>query len=401
MKTLLFVAYGGGHINMIIPIYDQLKSRPEFQIKILALTTAGSRLKELGIPFYSYKDFIHLFSSQALEFGRILSRSISENSRVPLEESISYLGINFLELVNKVGLEKAERLYADVGRKAFLPVQAMETFFDVLKPDLVVTTSSPRSERAALLAAKNRKIKSICLIDIFDQNDMQPIVELGVADEVCVLNDYAKNMMNKLGRQEHVTVTGNPAFDRIFDTVHKINADKYRQQHAITSQKVILWARSFLPEDEKLSLDIEGRLKKFAKNNKNYFVILRRHPNDIFNTTEQISESCPENFLISAKDDPIYTLLHVADLVYTLYSTVGIEAHLLGKIVLQQTNTKLFPKFNLIESNGAYGIDDASELETTLKRITMKPRHSVNTIDLASAAENISAIIDLAIKTDG
>lgn len=397
MKKILFVAYGGGHINMIIPIYELLKKRSEFQIEILALTTAGARLQDLGIPFCSYKDFIQHFPPQALQLGQSLSPSIPENSTVTTEETVSYLGINFLELVQSIGSEKAEKLYAEIGRKAFLPVKTMETIFEFLKPDLVVTTSAPRSERAALLAAKNKKIRSICLIDIFDQKDMQPIVDLKLATEVCVINDYAKKIMTKLGREDHLTVTGNPAFDGIFDSIHKDNAETYKKMHGITTQKVILWARSYLPEDKKLTVDIEARLKQFAKNNKDYFVILRLHPNHQDNTTEKTTASDPENFLISDKKQNIYTVLNAADVVYTLYSTVGIEAHLLGKIVLQQTNTKLFPQFNLIESQDAFGLADLTELETTLKKIASSPLQTVNTKARTSAAENVCATIERVI----
>ena len=58
MKTVLFVTYGGGHVNMILPVYQFLSKDPEYNLIIFALTTAGAKLREHGIPYLSYKDFI-------------------------------------------------------------------------------------------------------------------------------------------------------------------------------------------------------------------------------------------------------------------------------------------------------------------------------------------------------
>ena len=57
---------------------------------------------------------------------------------MPPEESIAYHGINFSELVEREGLERATARYARDGRHAFLPVRFMERVLQDLRPDIVI-----------------------------------------------------------------------------------------------------------------------------------------------------------------------------------------------------------------------------------------------------------------------
>jgi len=52
------VTYGGGHVNMMIPLIRHLKAYPQYQIEILALTTAGPVLEGGGIPYYGMRHFV-------------------------------------------------------------------------------------------------------------------------------------------------------------------------------------------------------------------------------------------------------------------------------------------------------------------------------------------------------
>ena len=64
--TALFVAYGGGHIAMVLPVINQLRLlAPELQCVLLALTTGYAKAVSLGASPLGYKDLMHLVDTQA------------------------------------------------------------------------------------------------------------------------------------------------------------------------------------------------------------------------------------------------------------------------------------------------------------------------------------------------
>lgn len=365
MKKILYVAYGGGHINMILELYNHLKANPQYEHIIFGLTAAQIKLNALDIPYVSYLNYVDLFP-QAIEHGKLLSSKQSNNPGIQAEETFAYLGVNFCELVHNHGLKSAQGIYEENGRFAFFPLNAMKAILSEIKPDIVVSTSSPRSERAALAAAKELGIPSICLVDLFDVNDLKPIVDGNIATRVCVLNQYTKNIMEELGRTDGVVITGNPAFDHIFDSCYIEKARKYREEKKIGSRKMLLWARSCIAEDIELANKVEMTLFEFARVNPNFVIVLRPHPNEPFIKPDHI----PDNLFYSLKNEDLYTVLHAADVLYTLYSTVGVEAYLIGKQILQQTNTNTFKRFDLVEVCGAIGIADLNMLAEILERAT-------------------------------
>lgn len=359
---------------MIIPLYEHLKTNPSYELIVFGLTAAQIKLKQKNIPFISYKNFSHLFP-QSTEYGKNLSQLQQNSVDLPIEETYAYLGTNFYELVQEHGELPAWELYQKSGRFIFFPVKSMTKILQEVHPDIVVSTSSPRSERAALVAARDLEIKSICLVDAFDVKDMQPIVDLNLGTTVCVLNEFTQNLFAKLGRVNGIIQTGNPAFDHIYDPVYIEKAQAYRKSKGIVKKTMLLWARSALPQDKTLSNSIEAKLIEFASSNPEFAVVIRPHPNDIL----VIPENLPINVYFSNKDEDLYTVLHATDILYTLYSTVGVEACLIGKKVLQHTNTTTFLSFNLVSVYGAQGVETLDELPSIIKNVA-EQRHSPQTI---------------------
>lgn len=68
-KRVLAVAYGGGHIQMLIPVVRELKRR-EFDVTLLALTIGGPVAAAAGIPYKAYRDYWNEVGvDAALEYG--------------------------------------------------------------------------------------------------------------------------------------------------------------------------------------------------------------------------------------------------------------------------------------------------------------------------------------------
>jgi hypothetical protein len=390
-KKIIYFAYGGGHINMVLPLYKKLKTDTSYEQAIFALTTSQAKLKAENIPFISYRDFLYL-DERAKKYGEELVNMQPNSAMIEHEESVAYLGFGFLDLVNKYGEEAAYKLYKEQGRFCFFPTDIMNQILTILKPDIVVATNSPRSERAALVAAKKLNIASICMSDLFDRKDTLPIAQFDLGSKVSVINEYAKNLLIEMGRSSNdIIITGNCAFDRIYDSSFIEKAVQYKEKHKLLGQTTILWARSALAEDIKLSDQIEEALINLALRSPKISVIIRPHPNDAI---KQLPLTAP-NIILSEKSDDIYTLVHSSDIIYTLYSTVGLEAAFVGKQVLQQTNTRIFSGFNLVDLGYAYGIDDLNQLDLVIAQIlsAKTPKNSNSNGQIVNATDNICALI--------
>ena len=214
-KKILFVSYGGGHVNLLLPVYRQLVNDKNHLCEFLALTSAGNVLEENGFPHLGFKDLIESGDEQVLAYGRDLVGKTNDSMRVPYDESVAYMGLSFWDLVQRHGEEEAHRIYREEGgRQAFYPVTPLRRYLEKVRPDLVVATNSPRAERAVIDAATQLGIPAVCVVDLFAFREIQWIGQPGFARKVCVLSEFVRGRMINAGRShDEVIVTGNPAFD--------------------------------------------------------------------------------------------------------------------------------------------------------------------------------------------
>ena len=76
MKKVLFVAYGGGHVNMVIPVAKKLMAQPGFYVEVLGLTTARHVLEKENIPCFGFSDLE--VNSKALAIGEKLNNEYGQ-----------------------------------------------------------------------------------------------------------------------------------------------------------------------------------------------------------------------------------------------------------------------------------------------------------------------------------
>jgi len=338
-SPILLVAYGGGHVAMLAPIFRALKASG-YPVTFLALTTAGKFLDNLNIPYIGYKDLPGANDADAQAYGRQLASAIPPGGPVPESETIAYLGLNYRELVKLHGAGRAESLYAEKGRQAFLPAGLFESWFMELKPSLVIATNSPRSEQAAILAAKKKGIPAICAIDLFGLQEIQWIGNPGYANKICVLNEDVRQMLLKKGRKpEEVVVTGNPAFERINSVeAHAAGIALRKSRNWNDELKTILWASQIEPVqhpfaprrgDPELPRRIENQLRNFVSHHKGFRLVVRYHP------SEQVCfREGQDRVELSPRDEDLAALLHAVDTVVVTSSTVGLEAYIAGRQVI-------------------------------------------------------------------
>ncbi|MBV6285864.1 hypothetical protein [Pseudomonas aegrilactucae] len=345
---VVLVAYGGGHVAMLAPVARSLLARGH-AVVFLGLTTAGAYLERAGVPCIGYRHLPEADTADVVEWGRRLTSELAPGGAVPLQESIAYMGLNYRELVAEHGNEGAAQLFAQKGRQAFCPVGMFKRWFAMLRPSLVMATNSPRSEQAALQAAAELGVASICAVDVFALQEIQWIKKPGYASRICVLNEQVRDMFVAQGCDAAgVVVTGNPAFERLQHPEVREAGHALRTARGWGADEVvILWASQVEPErhpfaarqgDPSFPRRVEARLREFVCDHPQYRLVLRYHPSE--RVEFQPGQARVE---LSPSSEDLATLLHAVDIVVVATSTVGLEAHLAGRAVLAVQGSMFSP----------------------------------------------------------
>jgi hypothetical protein len=326
----------------------------------------------------------------------MLAKNVPNNGTVSLEETIAYLGLNFLELVIKNGESEAFNLYEKFGRQAFLPVEVMKSTLNHYLPDLLIATNSPRTERASIIAAGELHIPSVCIVDLFALQEVQWIGQPGYADRICVLNEAVRQMFIDYGREPHeVVVTGNPAFDRLIKHETKVAGLKLKQDKKWNDGKInLLWASQPEPTkhpfndkvgDPTLPRRIERELRGFVAKNKDFRLIVRYHPSE---TEEFVPQ---ERVEFSPLSENLPYLLYAVDVVLVLSSTVGLEAHLARKTVISVDCSVFTADAPFSKLGISRGIEYLHELSDALLMLEYDIRNNQEVSDNSNECKNSSA----------
>jgi hypothetical protein len=337
-RKIVFVTYGGGHVNMLVPVIKELQKRLDLDLVVMGLTTAKAVLESNDISCIGFKDLLKDNNDYAREWGEKLVNRDAVHNLVSYEESIAYMGLSYVEMEHRLGAESANNSYKEKGRAAFLPINVLEEFLHDVKPDLVVTTISPRAEEAAVYASRNIGVPCICLVDLFAIPSLKRASQLSYADRVCVISDDVKNLMVSFGRDaQSIVVTGNPAFDKLRDSEINQKVEQLRMKKKWEGKKVILWASQIEPNkfhngikgNSSLPLEIERELIDFTTAMDDFHLVIRPHPNESYE--REHNNPCVE---ICDNDIPLNVLLKAVDIVVIMTSTIGLEARLLGTPVV-------------------------------------------------------------------
>ena len=341
-RKVLFVAYGSGHVRMVIPVAQALARSGLAQPVVLGLTTAAPLVREAGLALIQIKNFLRADAptdQAALAHGQRLMHAMPGPIADP-EETAAYLGLSYQELVLKVGPEEAERQYQRQGRQAFLPVATLQRIVQHLAPSLVVATNSPRAERAAILAARALGLPAVCMVDLFCLDEVQWIGAPDYADKVCVLNDSVKTFLLSAGRTPHqVVVTGNPAFDDLANPMHVAAGARLRQTRHWAGKHVLLWPTQVepalhpfngTPGDVDLPARALRQLMDWVLSRDDCVLCLRPRAG----LAPMVVPDDPR-IVVTGQDVSLPALLQAVDVVVTLNSTVGLEGHLAGTRLVQ------------------------------------------------------------------
>jgi hypothetical protein len=342
LPTWLFVSYGGGHAKALLPVAQRVRDLGIAEPVYLALTTAAVTVRGAGIRTIGFADFITDADHRARAKGEELVAQLQVQT-ADRDESVAYLGLSYIDLEDRLGVEVAAREYEKYGRQAFLPLGILERVMRQLRPALVVATNSPRAEQAAIQTARAMNIPSVCLVDLFGIWERALLARPDYANAVCVLNDAVGQSLVRAGRpRADVHVTGNPAFDTVVDPAMEAAGADLRRQAGWDSLQVCLYASSPEPVsipgvtgtgDPQFPRAIEQKLIAAVGANPLLALWVRRHPSEA--PADEIAQLNHPRIRVSTSQMPLHAAIHASDEVIVTVSTVGVEANLAGKLVTQ------------------------------------------------------------------
>ena len=349
-------------LNPWYPIFSELKER-----KIPFLIISGDLVTN-SILYNKQIDFLNLFEDVNL-LSNILRRSDSGKA---LENTIN-------EIINSSDIEGISNLSNYLKEEIFRSFSIIEIVEYLLLENkfktLVGITDGERLERIAILLAKKLKIKNFSMLPII----VHPEVYFSSwfkAEKIFVQGQKGVEILEELGYDKNkLIVTGNPKYD----SFHKLNKEKskkyLRKKFGLSFEKIILVGMSRWHKDDEIWL---SNLIKFCNENK-FGIIIKIHPAyKIANHEESelkikfIKKSCRNyNFLITY-DENIYELISACDILVTEFSTVGVEAVLLGRPVviinfLKEDSEEFVERLD--KFNASFYIEDYGSLENIIKEI--------------------------------
>ena len=333
MPRALFVCYGGGHAKMVIPVVRVLTHEPAWEAAVLGLTIAGPQIRDAGIAAHGYRDLVQPGDDEALAQGRrILGDSHDPKTGIAIEESVAYLGLSYQDLVERMGADQAAERYREHGRHAFLQLGPLRRALERWHPDVVVTTNSPKSERAALVVAREAGVPTVAMEDLLGirQALIRDFVPPFRADRLCVGSTIAvENLEHDEGApRDACRLTGNPQFDRLADVAgHRAEA-RTRLGIRDRDRFAVLYTQTG-PDLERVAAVLAG-----LAGLPDLRIMVRRHPNHRAAPAQAVRAALPRGVDL-ADDADLDDLLSAADVALSVSSTVAVEAVLVGNLVVQ------------------------------------------------------------------
>ncbi len=380
--SVLFITYGNGHVAKVAPVVAALRERG-VAVVVMALTLGLKQAQAMGLNPVSYRDYLHLVDSErALAFGRELIAG-NNHPDVDESESIAYLGINFLDWVERFGLQEAHRLYAEGGRRAFLPLNFIGKVIDELRPGLIISTASPRSEQAAIEAGVSRGIPTMTMMDLFALPHDNFRRNTVFADRITVLSEFARSNLLDAGIDaDRVVVTGCPAYDKLFDPVQAQLGADWKRSMGWQDKYVVMWAGNLEEAAPNvpphylgagLGVLVEQQLRAWVATDENVALVVRYHPNQYHLFPDLAAQE--RVYVSNPRNDSLHPQLHAVDCVVTQTSTVGFEGVLIGKRLLALSFSPWAINFDFDYGKLGLGesVSSLDELTAVLNRENVPP----------------------------
>ena len=319
-------------MTSLLPLALRLQAEPKVELLCLGFTTARKALTQAGLKCLGTADMLQSGDQLWLQRAEPLLEQ-PQHPAVDQADALAYYALGLKDLATSLGLDQALALAKIQGRHCFEPVQSCRQFLQRYQPDLLITSTCPRSELALQKAAYELKTPSLAVGDLFLQDEASYVCAPEYATHLSVIAEPVRMQLQEQGCRSQIHIGGNPAFDALFDPSHRQAAQAFRHQLGLKpTQRLLLWAchpageaitgRQFVDPCAMLAL-----LEAYAQSRSDVRLLIRQHPSaPLFDPGQPLQGGwiCPAEL-------PIEVCLHAIDQVVVENSTVGLQAALLGK----------------------------------------------------------------------
>ena len=325
MTRPLLLSYGGGHANIIIAVARELTRRGT-AFDMIGLTTAFAAFQRAGL---APRDATALVdpAADAVHFAAV-ERYLPRETHADITpaQTHAYFALGFADLRARYGANEAHRLMSAHGRKAFEPVSIFARHFANETPSLLVATTSPRFELAAIRAARRCDFTSLALGDHFLVGESAAITSGDHADHLVVLAEAVAQRLRAFGGPlPEMHVLGNPAFDPLApQRQDAARRAQLRERLGFTGKRVLFWplggaAQSGSGELLLTAGEVAALLDPIMCDGGDWSYFMRAHPN----WPVKHPQLCPPD--MTPED-----CLLASDLVVAESTTLGLQALLRG-----------------------------------------------------------------------
>jgi hypothetical protein len=349
----LLACYGGGHAQIIAALAKAFVTRGD-QPTVIGFTTAYRELQRQGVDALNVTSLLNpTEDAEWLELAEPFTRDLSHPDIAP-EETVAYFALGLRDLSDTIGRDAALARVEKEGRKAFEPISVMRRYLSKARPDIVITTTSPRFETALLKAARLEGVPNLAVGDLFLVKERDWILSPGYAEHLAVLSSEVASELKAEGFPANaLRVTGNPAFDSLaVISANSVRRDDLRAQLGLAGKSVILFpapgaqismiGRPFLE-----IADVVTELEAFCSEHPDHTYLIRPHPNRPFALPKTATSGHLDDGSVLSAEDAIL----VSDIICVEASTMGLQAALAGRrvICIGFADYVLYPRYGLAQ----------------------------------------------------
>ena len=325
-------SYGGGHVAALLPLARRLQADDRVELICLGFTTARAVFEAAGFAVIGARDMLEPGDESWLALAEPLLEQV-QHAAIEPEDALAYYAVGLKDLARSMGLDAALTRIKTQGRHCFEPVDSCRALLQRLAPDLLITSTCPRSELALQKAARQLEINALAVGDLFLQHEAAYVCAPDYAPHLSVIAESVRQRLRQQDCSSEIHVCGNPAFDALLDPGHRAQAQAFRQSLDLDStHHLLLWAchpavKAFTGRNFVEPMAMLSALEDYAGSHPEVRVLIRQHPSAPLFAADQLVRHgwiCPP-------DLPLETCLHAVDQVVVELSTVGLQAALLGK----------------------------------------------------------------------
>ncbi len=285
------------------------------------------------------------------------------NAIYPVVKELCSQEKNVILFASKYSVEMFKRRNISFSEIAPYNFEQIGRLFDEEKPDMILigTSMGYSLEDAFIEEGRKRNIPSIAILDSWVNYSTRFLDESArrklryLPDLVCVMDDIAKREMITEGiPSERIRVTGNPYFDDIFKEVNIYPPERKRallKKWRFSPNTILLSffsqridktfgsskkAPKYLgyTQFDALILLIKTLTRVLEDNKYSISLVVRPHPKEQKISYKQFGKTTKNVPLVVSNDEEPREILAVSDIITGMFSTVLVEAYILGKNIL-------------------------------------------------------------------